>query len=116
MSILNLVPTKTNELNKKVSPKVKPIMPDIPNQSQTGPEALIGKSLPKTIRCVIIKKIRVRTNRVRFTTLAPISLAATVKKIGPIDQQKAVPIAAISPIFLIKVFYLAFFIVVTIFF
>jgi len=41
----------------------------------------------------------------RLTTFAPMSRAATVKKIGPIDQQKAVPIAAISPIFLIKVFY-----------
>jgi hypothetical protein len=77
--------------------------PDIPNQNQTILEALVGKNVPNTIRWVIIKKIKVMANRVRLTTLAPISLPATVKKIGPIDQHKAVPIAAISPIFLIKV-------------
>jgi hypothetical protein len=103
MSMLNLVPTRTKALNNIVSPIVKPMNPDNPNQNQTMPEAPIGKSLPNTITWVIIRSIRVRASLVRFTTLAPISLPATVKKIGPIDQHKAVPNAAISPIFLIKV-------------
>ena len=103
ISILSLGPTITKALNKKVSPIANPIIPDIPNQNQVVGEASIGKSLPNTIRWVSIKNKKVSANLVRLTTLAPMSRAATVKKVGPTDQQRAVPIAAISPKFLIKV-------------